>query len=142
MDSTDTLTVIVVSVIVVVFVALSIRIVPPGERLVVYRLGKASAVSIRGYAGRSARYLVFIIPVVDRVLRIRGDLVEEWDALRDTLPEGWVLRRPVEDSTRAAWRVQAQGPGGDEVEGTGGTQREALDELTRQLAELSSITAG
>jgi hypothetical protein len=122
-------------------IALSVRIVPSGERLVVYRLGRTSAVLIRGQAGRRARYLVFIIPLVDRVVRVRGDLVEEWDALRVTLPEGWVIRRPAEDSTRAAWLVRAQGPDGDEVEGAGGTEREALKELASRLAEQAAIAS-
>lgn len=142
MDSVDALTIAVASVIVIAFVALSIRIVPPGERLVVYRLGKTSAILIRGYAGRKARYLVFTIPVVDRVVRVRGDLAQGWDALRDALPAGWVIRRPVEDAARAVWLMRAEGPGGDEITGTGSTVHEALDELTRQLAERTSSIPG
>lgn len=135
MEPVNAVAVVMVPVVVAALMLLSIRIVRPGERLVVYRLGKTSAVLIRGYAGRQARYLVFIIPLVDRAVRVDGDLVEAWDTLRATLPEGWVVRRPAGDTTRAAWRVRAQHPDGDEVEAAGHTQREALDELTHKLAE-------
>jgi hypothetical protein len=132
-DLNDTLTVVLVPVIFIILAVLSIRIVPPGERLVVYRLGKTSAILIRGYAGRTARYLVLIVPVADRVVRVRGHLVEPWDTLRDALPEGWVVRRPAEDATRGAWLVRAQSPDGDAVEAMGRTQMEALAELAQEL---------
>lgn len=139
MEPVNTVAVVLVSVVVAAVMVLSVRIVQPGERLVVYRLGKTSAVLIRGHPGRQARYLVFIIPLVDRVVRVGGDLVEAWDTLRETLPEGWVIRRPEEDTTRASWWVRAQRPDGDEVEGTGHTQREAPDELTHKLVEQAAI---
>jgi hypothetical protein len=139
MEPVNTAAVVLVPVLIVALVAMSIRIVQPGERLVVFRLGKTSAVLIRGYAGRQARYLVFIIPVVDRVVRVRGDLVVGWDALRDSLPEGWVIGRPEERTTRVAWLVRAHGPDGDGVEGAGSNQREALDDLAYKLAERAAI---
>lgn len=147
MYPTDALAGVLVAIVLVAFVfvafaVLSVRIVPPGERLVVYRLGKTSAVLVRGHAGRTAWYLVLIIPLIDRVVRIEGDLVEPWDSLRDALPADWIIRRPAEDDIRAPWLVRAQGPAGDEVEAGGHTQREALVELTRQLAKREASLRG
>ncbi len=146
MDLTTTLLATVVPLALMVAVMLlSVRLVSPGERLVVYRLGKTNRDLIRGYVAarlgprsRFRRELTFIIPVVDRTARVHGDLVEAWDTLREATPESWWVWRPSEDARRGMWTVRTEGPGGARVESAGHTQTEALDDLARRLRALSA----
>ncbi|MEA2025168.1 MAG: hypothetical protein U9O18_00610 [Chloroflexota bacterium] len=130
--------VIVVIALIMVFITLSMRFAKPGERLVVYEKGRTTKRLMVGPVppGQSRRGKgKLIIPFVRRSVRVKGDLVEAWDAVRDALPWDWEVERPSEGQSQGGRTVRAHGPHDAVVEATGPTEHDALMALAASLKE-------
>lgn len=125
-------------VLVIVLLALTITVVRADERIVVFRRGRTGRWLIKGSAAPGRWQIVFLVPIVDRPVRVRGDLLDAWDEVGLALPEGWSVARPAEDRSRGVWVVRAEGPerqpsGPQQVDAEGQTQAIALRELVRRV---------
>ena len=130
--------IIVVMALIMVFIALSVRFAKPGERLVIYEKGRTCKLLIvrpvpPGQSRRGNGRLVF--PFFRRLVRVKGDLVEAWDAVRDALPWDWEVERPLDDQSQGGWVVRAHGSRDVVVEATGPTEHDALMALADRLKE-------
>jgi len=104
-----------------------LRLVRPGERLVVYTQGTTSRRWILTDSPSQpggGRPSVLALPFLHRkVVRIQGDLVAPWDDVRAALRPGWELEPPRQRSSQGGWvsgrtrpaSLRSKRPGGPKV---------------------------
>lgn len=95
----------------------------------------------------SGRGEVLVFPLLDRVVRVRGELMFAWHDALDALPLGVSVSRPARKSDFGGeWVVRARGwerwardARHLEMEAHGDTEIEALTELTSRLLEMAQV---
>ena len=131
----------------VLFLATARRFRRHEEWLVLYRMGKTSKENIRGswsaypYQYEIGDWIVFsAIPLVDRYVRVTGELQEAWAGVRDVLPFGVKVDRPTVATATGAWVIRARGWDEEaadvhsiDVEASGLSEVAALRELADRL---------
>ena len=120
------------------------------EWLIVYRLGRTSKSGIHGpWREHFRQYrvgdhvVVFLIPLVDRAVRVHGDLRSAWADVREALPWDIGVTRPtIGAAPDRAWTVHARGYEEDaadgralDLEARGATEIAALEDLVVRLRD-------
>ena len=86
---------------------------------------------------------VTVLPIIERVVRVRGETARAWLDLQRSLPLDVAVDRPALDVSRRMWVVRAHGwvwdanpPRSIDLEGSGLTETTALDDLSARLSDL------
>ena len=113
-----------------------------------FRFGRTSKSNIHGPWREHLRQypvgdqvVVFLIPLVDRAVRVHGDLRSAWAEVREALPHDIGVTRPTIGGTpERAWTIRAHGYEEDaadgralDIEARGGTEIAALEDLAIRL---------